>query len=159
MIIYDNKIYIYGGFTSSFSLSDFYSLNLLNLVWTKENPTGQIPSNNSLRDFSFVRVGTKLFITGGCDFEAKKCYTDTYSIDITTLIWSKITDSNSSSITGRYGFRTIFFKGGIYSFGGCEMYKQCFNDVYFMDVQDICPNKCIPPQRNAIKGVCNENIG
>jgi len=90
-MIFDTKIYIYGGFKDT-SLNDLYSINLMNLVWTKETQSGTIPP--LLRGFSFVRVGTKLFITGGCDFEAKKCFTDTYYLETKTLWWTKILDSN-----------------------------------------------------------------
>lgn len=31
--------------------------------------------------------------------------------------------------------------------------------MFFMDVQDVCPNNCIPPQKNSINGICNKSIG
>ncbi len=39
------------------------------------------------------------------------------------------------------------------------MYKKCFNDLFFMDIKDICPNNCVPPQKKSIKGTCNPQIG
>jgi len=55
--------------------------------------------------------------------------------------------------TGRSSFVMDFMRGHLYTFGGCEMYVQCFKNVMIMNINDICPNKC------STRGDCKELIG
>ena len=53
----------------------------------------------------------------------------------------------------RESYTSVFFRGHIYSFGGCQLYQYCFNDIFIMNVNDWCPNKC-----NS-KGICKKELG
>ncbi len=53
----------------------------------------------------------------------------------------------------RESFTSVFFRGHIYSFGGCQLHQTCYNDVFIMNINDVCPNKC------SGKGVCKKEIG
>lgn len=54
---------------------------------------------------------------------------------------------------GRADFTLSFFRGYLYTFGGCEMYKQCFDSSFSMNINDICPNQC------SNNGDCSETLG
>ena len=42
----------------------------------------------------------------------------------------------------RGDFSMIFYRGKIYSYGGCQMYEECFNDIFVFNTNENCPNKC-----------------
>lgn len=60
---------------------------------------------------------------------------------------------SKSDLTGRGDFTLTFFRGNLLTFGGCEMYKQCFNNVFIININDLCPNKCTN------QGECKDNFG
>jgi len=51
------------------------------------------------------------------------------------------------------GFELVFYRGNIISFGGCQLSKNCTNDLFTLNVDEICPNDC------SGNGSCLENIG
>jgi hypothetical protein len=63
---------------------------LVNLLWEKIDVVGFKPS--PYQGISGERVGKKLYVTGGCDFQAKECNQETFIFDATTNTWGKLSD-------------------------------------------------------------------
>ena len=87
-LLYKNKLWIYGGFTESSGLNDLHSLDLNNWLWKSINTTGTIPP--LLTGSISTKVGSKIYVTGGCDKLTQKCLNHTYLIDLDKLLWSKL---------------------------------------------------------------------
>ena len=88
MFLLDKTLYIYGGHQNGIIYNDMFKLNLVNSLWEKVNIIGLNPIG--YKGFSAERVGKKLYITGGCDFENKFCNEETYIFDTTKSTWSKL---------------------------------------------------------------------
>lgn len=87
MSLYQDKIWIYGGFTETVALNDLYSLDLNNWLWKKIATTGDKPL--VLTGGISTKVGKKLYLTGGCDKITQKCFNQTYSINFDNYKWEK----------------------------------------------------------------------
>jgi hypothetical protein len=147
MSLINNRIFIFGGFQEGGVLNDLYSIDVISWEWKTIQSQGPVPPPR--QGMASARVGKKIYITGGCDYRQQQCYTDTYILDTDSLWWTKIED-NKNELTGRGDFSLIFYRGHLIAFGGCEMYKQCFDNTFIMNINDICPNKC------SNKGECKE---
>lgn len=90
MILIEKNIFIYGGHQSGIVYNDLWKLNMINLLWEKVNISGFIPQ--AYQGLTGERVGKKLYVTGGCDYENKFCNKDTYILDTVTLHWTKLSD-------------------------------------------------------------------
>ena len=90
MTLINKKIYIYGGNDLGGPKNDFFSLDLSEWTWNKQQAQGPFPSLR--RGFSSTRVGRKIYISSGCDFNTKICYSDTYYFDTETNWWTKVED-------------------------------------------------------------------
>jgi len=88
MFLSEKTLYIYGGHQNGIIYNDMHKLNLIDLLWEKHNITGFNPIG--YQGFSGERVGKKLYITGGCDFENNFCNEDTFIFDTTNSTWSKL---------------------------------------------------------------------
>jgi len=88
MFLVEKILYIYGGHQNGIVFNDMYKLNLVNLLWEKESVKGWNPIG--YKGFSAERVGKKLIITGGCDFENKLCNEETFIFYTANSTWSKL---------------------------------------------------------------------
>jgi len=79
---------LFGGFQEGGDINDMHILNLKLLKWEHINPIGEIPTPR--HGMAFENVGKFLFINGGCNYRAKKCYTETYFLKIKEFAWYKI---------------------------------------------------------------------
>lgn len=52
------------------------------------------------------------------------------------------TGENYTIYSSRSHLTMEFFRGGLVGFGGCDMNKECFNDLYVLKINDMCPNSC-----------------
>lgn len=53
----------------------------------------------------------------------------------------------------REQYTSVFYRGHLYNFGGCQLHQYCYNDVFIMNIVDFCPNKCDS------HGVCKKELG
>jgi hypothetical protein len=156
MTMVNDRIYVFGGFQEGGVLNDLLSIDILTWQWISVKTQGPTPPPR--RGIASTRVGNKIYFTGGCDYRQEICYTDTYILDTESLWWTKVDNTNSkTNIAPRGDFSMMFFRSNIFAFGGCEMYKKCYNNVVVMNVNDLCPNKCSNNGecKNIVGCVCN----
>ena len=94
MTIIGHHIYIYGGHSSNQVYNDLYKLNKITYIWEKINiKSGFTPPR--LIGVSGARVGKKIYISGGCDNDAKFCNKDTFIFDTENKEpkWEKLSDT------------------------------------------------------------------
>ncbi len=93
MTIIGQNIYIYGGHSSNEVFNDLYKLNKLTYIWEKIKITkGFIPPK--LIGVAGARVGKKIYISGGCDYDSKICNKDTFILNtkVSNKRWEKLSD-------------------------------------------------------------------
>lgn len=68
-------------------------MNIISFVWEKIKIKGFAPPK--LNGISGTRVGKKIYISGGCDFNAKECNKDTFIFNTKKNKWKKLSDKNA----------------------------------------------------------------
>jgi N-acetylneuraminic acid mutarotase len=126
MVTMHNKIYIFGGVTSSTYnyLDDFYEIDIENS--TSRQINDNFNSENSLpsrsRDHIMVALNNKIYIFGGYGGQAnqQEVFDVLYEIDITTSTSRQINNTNfyGSLPSPRYGHTMVALSNNIYIFGG-----------------------------------------
>lgn len=148
----NNKIVLFGGFHEGGVLNDLYFLNLTSLAWETIKPI--TPSPPPMAGMASTVIGNKIYITGGCDYRSRKCGSSTFIFDTDALSWTTIRLTNEIDIYPSRGeFSLNFFRGNLVIFGGCDMYIECYSDIYVMNITNKCPFNC------SNNGICNEKVG
>ena len=114
MVVIDNNMYIFGGFTDSGVLNDLYKINTTGNS-EKINITGDIPARYR---HTMVAIGDYMYIFGG-DGDSGLSPNDLYRID-TTGYSKKITLTGSDIPSRRYGHSMVVIDDNIYIFGGID---------------------------------------
>ena len=73
--------------------------------------------------------------------EKSTCYNDAWSFSPIDMQW---TPRTSDAITwfARSGHSATFSRGKMFTFGGCQLFRECYSDVAALDTLDACPNRC-----------------
>lgn len=148
----NNKIILFGGFHEGGVLNDLYFLNLTSLAWETIKPT--TPSPPPMAGMASTVIGNKIYITGGCDYRSRKCGSSTFVFDTDALSWTTIRLTNEIDIyPSRGDFSLNYFRGNLVIYGGCDVYTECYSDIYVMNITNKCPFNC------SNNGICNEKVG
>lgn len=98
MIVFKNKIYIFGGVYNHEKVSrDLWCYNIVNNEWLHLQTTGDMPL--PVNEHSAVLVGEKMYIYGGNDFSGT-IYDTLYSLDLRTLQWKLLSKKFSTGGPG-----------------------------------------------------------
>ena len=65
-------IYLHGGHDGTKWLNDMHVLDVESMIWSRPNFSGDRPKPRQYA--SSIRHGSKILVTGGCDFEKKSCF-------------------------------------------------------------------------------------
>lgn len=148
-IAFQNKrLWIFGGFQQGGVVNDVYSIDTISYKWLKVETQGSSPKPR--QGPAYVRAGNRLYIAGGCDPRTNSCFNDFHILNLESLFWTEVL-SSSKDLRGEHSM--VFFRGSLYTFGGCEMFKACFNSVQVINISDICPNRC------SRHGTCSNQLG
>ena len=133
---FNNKVYLFGGFTGPTIHVDFYEIDLITFVFTKKTVDLAFPPRSG---FSTVQLSDKLLLVEGCNIAFNTCYAELITIDLNKLSFSldKITDS-----APREDFPSIFYNEHFISFSGCFMNNSCYDQVRSLKVPFKCPGDC-----------------
>lgn len=145
--ILNRQAFVYGGFHEGGVSSTLYSLDLDSMRWRQPFTDGKRPEGRE--GHSAVRQGTYLHIFSGCDYSFKDCYEDFYTLDLTTMWWTKV---DASSFTGREASNAAAIGPIIYNYGGCEMRNDCYDQLYQLNTGISCPKNCTG------HGICRNDV-
>ena len=143
----NNYIYLFGGFHEGGSLNDLYKFNTETFLW-ESIQNSNFPK--SKEGFSSISIENEIYIFGGCDYKSQSCSGETFVFNILDNTFTQI---KSKIIQPRFHSSFNFYRGNLIIFGGCELDKKCFNDIYKMNITNLCPNNC------NYNGFCNKKIG
>jgi len=122
------KIFIYGGWSGSDFLSDFYVYQIDTCTWSKPITSGEtLPRAGH----SVTSVGTKIFIFGGGD--GIQYYDDIQILDLETMTWP-VVETKGQGPSPRCQHTANFYEGKIYFFGGGDS-NTLYNDLYVLDAE------------------------
>jgi len=127
-VIYNNKMYVFGGFSGEEYLNDLHEFDFETQTWKDISSTyrGDVPAPRSR--FCAAVHGDCMFILGGWNKIGYFC--DFFSYNFITKTWTKITNENfkvpsisqySLAVSGDF----------LYTFGGfCSEEKTCINKLF-----------------------------
>jgi N-acetylneuraminic acid mutarotase len=133
-VIYNNKMYVFGGFSGEEYLNDLFELDLQTETWTEITSLykGDIPAARSR--FCAAVHENCMYILGG--WNKVGYFNDFYMYNFDTRVWSNVTNSNFTiPCISQYSLATDgnFF----YVFGGfCANEKTCINKLYLHKLEE-----------------------
>jgi len=82
-------------------------------------------------------------VAGGCHVidEHPACQSDVWSLDMKHLRWV-VRSTDSLTWAPRYGHSATFVRGRMFTFGGCLLGAECYEDVAALDTFTPCPSAC-----------------
>ena len=152
--IYDsknNRMIIFGGKGNDGNYrNDIYSLDLTQTTpsWAQLNPTGTTPPARGKHTAIYDPVHQKMLIFGGTS-SLNPVNNDLYSLDLATLVWSKLSPSGTGP-SERTGHTAVYdpntgTAGAMIVFGGTNpLTDQYLNDTYILDLSQISWEKVQP---------------
>lgn len=146
--IYDtknNRMIIFGGKGNDGNYkNDLYALDLSQTTpsWSQLNPTGATPSARGKHTTIYDPHGQRMLIFGGTSI-LSQVNDDIYSLDLTTLVWTKLSPGGTSSPAERTGHTAVYdpntgSSGSMIIFGGTNpLTEQYMNDTYILDLSQL----------------------
>jgi len=140
--IVDRKLIAFGGYTvNGRAANDVHVYDLDTQNWAELPVTGDRPAPRQAH--SAARHGRDIVVTGGCDVSQANpvCYSDVWSLSLVDMRWSQ---RSTDVVTwfAREGHSANFVRGRMFTFGGCQLSNECYNDVNSLDTLDPCPASC-----------------
>jgi hypothetical protein len=131
-VIYNNNMYVFGGWIGTDSRNDVYKLDLSTLVWSQITTTGTPPAKRYGQS-SIIDTSFNMYVFGG--WGAAR-YNDVYKLDLSTLVWSQITTTGTPPAI-RYFHSAIYSNDNkMYVFGGQEG-GTFYRDVNCLDLTTL----------------------
>lgn len=86
----NDLVWIFGGVGETGLLSDVYTLDLRARKWSQKDTFGAKPTKR--QGHSSILHGSNIVIVGGCVYDTKTCFSETYMLNTVTLWWTKLLD-------------------------------------------------------------------
>ncbi|KAF9316247.1 hypothetical protein BG003_002159 [Podila horticola] len=137
--IYKNKIYLFGGFTSTpdgqRSYQSFQSIPTIDisapqLMYGQQLTIGNVPKPRN-DHCSVLTASQKVIIYGGYDSNTKYTFSDVWSLDLVTMTWTQIVTTSSP----RFSHTCNLAGANMIVFGGRASATAITKDVGYRDVQ------------------------
>jgi N-acetylneuraminic acid mutarotase len=133
-VIYNGKMYVFGGFSGEEYLNDLHEFDLETETWTEISHLcrGDIPQPRSR--FCAAVHGNCMYILGG--WNKVGYFNDFYQYNFETRVWTNISNSNFSiPCISQYSLAAD--REFLYIFGGfCANEKACINKLFKYRVDD-----------------------
>lgn len=127
-VIYNHKMYVFGGFSGEEYLNDLFEFDLETETWTEitNQCKGDIPSPRSR--FCAAVHGDHMYILGG--WNKVGYFNDFYAFNFVTRVWTSISNKNFP-IPSISQYSLAVDKDFLYIFGGfCSTEKNCINKLF-----------------------------
>jgi len=132
-VIFNGRMYVFGGFSGDEYLNDMFELDLETETWTEitSQYRGDIPSPRSR--FCAAVHGECMYILGG--WNKVGYFNDFYMYNFVTRVWTNITNNNFS-VPCISQYSLAIDDDFMYVFGGfCAQEKSCINKLYKYQLQ------------------------
>lgn len=126
-IVYEGKMFIFGGYSDTLRCSDVFQLDLKTKEWTKvstEHPFG----NNDIYYHSSCLYLDSMIVFGGIN--SNQPSNNLYSFNFKNFKWTKLLNKSTlTTPTPRFKHQSLIYKDNLYIIGGQDFSRQ-FKDVY-----------------------------
>ncbi|CAD8054512.1 unnamed protein product [Paramecium sonneborni] len=134
-VIFQDCLYIFGGFTFNGRLDDVHRYSFNQNQRQRLNTTGSKPS--ARENNGAIEYKGQMYIFGGCD--GSLWLNDFYSLNLNTLNWNKI-EPTGQCPSERFGIACGSYQIKMLIFGGCDG-NHYLNDAYVFDFEEKVWNK------------------
>lgn len=130
-VIYDNAIYIFGGYDGKTRFNDLKACKLENYDWSSLPESGLQP----LPRFGHTAVvyNHSMYVFGGWD--GHETLDDLYQYSFTTNIWYELRRTIGIKPSPRYRHSCVVFNGSLFTFGGVDKSQKRFSDLHEYNIQ------------------------
>jgi len=142
-VVYENSMYVFGGWDGHETLSDLYEYLFGTNEWINLPPRGSAPKPRYRH--SAVIGGTKMFVFGGVD-KTQTRYVDFHVFDCVARTWTQL-ETGGNVPSARTFHRAVMHRGYMYILGGFDGRRQ--NDTYRIKVLSAEQER-IQEQRNNV---------
>ncbi|CEI92921.1 hypothetical protein RMCBS344292_07168 [Rhizopus microsporus] len=134
-VVYDNKLYIFGGINASHLYNDIWCLDLVTRVWSQVEAVGYIPAPRE--SCAAALVDDTIYIFGGRGLNGFTLG-DLYAFRIKSRRWYTFQNMGSPP-SARYGATLTLNQNKIFVFGGDSLYGKVDDGsyVYILDCSKI----------------------
>lgn len=130
-VLYENAIYIFGGYDGKNRFNDLKACRLENYEWKNVNNTGVQPLPRF--GHSAVVFNDSMYIFGGWD--GHETLDDLYQYNFTTGFWYELKRTVGLRPSPRYRHSCVVFSGSLFIFGGVDKSQRRFNDLHEYNIQ------------------------
>lgn len=130
-VLYENAIYIFGGYDGKTRFNDLKACKLENFEWVALPEVGVQP----LPRFGHTAVvyNHSMYVFGGWD--GHETLEDLYQYSFTTNIWYELRRTLGIKPSPRYRHSCVVFNGSLFIFGGVDKSQKRFNDLHEFNIQ------------------------
>ena len=141
---------VFGGFGEEYSSNRTYVLDIEEEKWVGMEATGSIPTPRESP--AGTTHGSYAFITGGCNYKSRLCYSDFHILNLENMYWRKLLPKTHAPLPSVGGSTMVPRGPFLYLFGGCKFMDNCVDDLYILRTVNPCPGKC----GKGVNGICEE---
>lgn len=127
------RLLIFGGGDDDGLMNDLHLLEVDTLSWSPVFTAGNTPSPRSRHTATLVK--STLWVIGGLG-EAQTVFNDVYTLNTSSMVWSKPVIKGSTLMPPRWGHSAIRSGSLILVFGG-HSGAQVLNDLYILDTESL----------------------
>ena len=133
MVLWDGRIYVYGGYDGKKRFGDLYKCCIKNkkYKWKEIQAEGAMPLNRF--GHSAVVYQNSMFIFGG--WNGHDTMNDIFQYSFLSNYWYEIHRPGGTPPQPRYRHSTVICGSNLYIFGGVDTNQQRFNDVHQFDIE------------------------
>ena len=130
-VLYNNTIYIFGGYDGKTRFNDLKGCKLENYEWKNQCENGLQP----LPRFGHTAVvyNDSMYVFGGWD--GHETLEDLYQYNFTTGFWYELKRTVGNRPSPRYRHSCVVFSGSLFIFGGVDKSQRRFNDLHEYSIQ------------------------
>lgn len=130
-VVYQDKMYVFGGTTKSSCSDTLYVFELDTFIWSIPRVYGTIPPACRAHSLLANPKNGKLYLFGGGD--GQKYYSHLYVLDTHTMIWSR-PKTTGDKPSERRAHVAVIWQNYLYVFGGGDGTK-ALNNLYRLDLK------------------------
>lgn len=155
MEIFGNKLFIFGGYSETGAMGDFFFLDLDSLLWSEisKEQTLKWPGNRQKTSLKFMNK--KLYLIGGVDKKKGNTFNDIWFFDLENMNFQNLI--NSKFLIGYSS--SFIYHNDFYFLNRCNVIGNCQSNVAFLESNIDCPSVCSQNGLCSTSGICNCSFG
>eukprot|EP00612_Vaucheria_litorea_P006419 CAMPEP_0171479238 /NCGR_PEP_ID=MMETSP0946-20130122/5282_1 /TAXON_ID=109269 /ORGANISM="Vaucheria litorea, Strain CCMP2940" /LENGTH=512 /DNA_ID=CAMNT_0012010083 /DNA_START=25 /DNA_END=1563 /DNA_ORIENTATION=+ len=127
-VVYEDKMYVFGGYDGSNRVNDFYEFDIQTRKWSIVPALGTPPSPRDRH--TGVVHGTNFYVFAG--FDGAQRVNDFFSFNFSESKWSPVSVSSGVAPSSRHSHASVVYSNSMFVFGGYDgSYRNDFHEYNF----------------------------